>query len=272
MRKIKLGDTGLEVSRLCFGTEPFNIKKGPDGQKTQGDKTPLEGGRILAGALELGVNMWDTSDDYGTHPHVAEGLKLVKRSDVVVADKTNAATNKEGWKAVEFSLEDIGTEYMDIMFLHIVPPEGYHRTNDTGIKYYSASLKERAGALQAFMEAKETGQVRATAMSTHSTETLRQVVDFPDIDIVCTTLNMAHSHIDDGSLEEHIEAIRAVKESGKGVYVIKLLSAGRLRDNAEEAIKYALQFHEFIHAWNIGMYDLKDVRMNLELFKEVLGE
>lgn len=87
MQRVRLGETKLEVSRLCFGTEPFAIKKGPEGRKSQGDRTPVEGGEILRDALEMGVNFWDTSDDYGTRPHVAEGLKLVKRRDVVVADK-----------------------------------------------------------------------------------------------------------------------------------------------------------------------------------------
>ena len=99
MKKIKLGSTDVEVSRLIYGTEPFNFKKGPDGNRTQGDKTPEEGGQILKGALELGVNTWDTSDDYGTHPHVAEALKLVERKEVVIADKSNALSEEDGWKA-----------------------------------------------------------------------------------------------------------------------------------------------------------------------------
>ena len=66
-------------------------------------------------------------------------------------------------------------------------------------------------------------------------------------------------------------AIRSLKEAGRGVYVIKLLNAGRLRDEADSAIRFALQFHEFIDVWNIGMYDLVDVNRNLELFREVLG-
>lgn len=72
MQRIRLGQTDVEVSRLIYGTEPFNFKKGPDGNRTQGDKIPVEAAEILKGALELGVNTWDTSDDYGTHPHVAE--------------------------------------------------------------------------------------------------------------------------------------------------------------------------------------------------------
>lgn len=268
--KTPLTDTGFYVSRLCFGTEPFTFKKGPEGAKIQGDIDPKEGGRRLKQAFDLGVNFWDTSDDYGTHPHVAEGLRLVPRDEVAVADKTNALSYNDGWSALDLALDDLGTDYIDIMFLHIVPPVGSNRKDSQGNPYYSGTLEERKGTLKAFLEAKESGVIRAIALSTHSTKVVRQVASEPDIDVVCTTLNKAQGYIDDGSLEEHIDAIKQVKESGKFVYVIKLLNAGRLRYDAEDAIRYAYQFHDFVDAWNIGMYGPEDVRKNLALMEQVI--
>jgi len=268
--KVPLADTNFFVSRLCFGTEPFTFKKGPEGAKTQGDIEPKEGGRRLKRAFEMGVNFWDTSDDYGTHPHVAEGLKLIPREEVAVADKTNALSYEDGWKALDLAREDLGTDYIDIMFLHIVPFVGSNRKDSQGNPYYSGTLDERKGALKAFLEAKESGIIKATALSTHSTKVLRQVESEPNIDVVCTTLNKVHGFIDDGSLEKHIDAIKRVKESGKFIYLIKVLNAGRLRDNAEEAIRYVYQFHDFVDAWNIGMYDADDVRRNVSLMEQVI--
>jgi len=269
--KARIRDTGLTVSRLCYGTEPFTFKKGPDGAKAQGDVDPPEAGRRLAEAYRLGVNFWDTSDDYGTHPHIAEGLRRVPRDQVVVADKTNAHTYEEGLRALELSLADLGTEYVDIMFLHIVPPRPVERLDAVDRPYVSGPLSARAGALRAFLEAKETGMVKATALSTHSTETLRQVLEVPEIDVVCAPLNMAGAYLDDGSQQDRLDALRALHDDGRFVYVIKILCAGRLRERADEAIMYALGFHEFIDAWNIGMYDAGDVRRNLKLLNEALG-
>ena len=270
MQKIRLGQTKVEASRLIYGTEPFNFKKGPDGNRTQGDKTPQEAAEILKSALELGVNTWDTSDDYGTHPHVAEALKIVDREKVVIADKSNAMSEDEGWKALEYSQQSLGTDYVDIMFLHIVPPEPIHRTNADGRPYHSGSLDERMGALKAWVEAKESGTVRATALSTHSTKVLKQVLDVPEIDVVCTTLNMMGAVMDDGTLEDRLNTIRALKDDGRGVYVIKLLNAGRFRDRGDEVIKWCLQFNEFIDAWNIGMYSVAEVKHNIQLFDKHL--
>ena len=271
MQRVHLGNTKLIVSRLCFGTEPFTIKKGPDGMKSQGDLTPKEGGKTLRDALRIGVNFWDTSDDYGTHPHVAEGLQLVRRRDVVVADKTNALTFEEGEEALELALADLGTEYIDIMFLHNIPSKSIQRRDASGRLYVSGNLQERMGALKALSEAKDQGLISAVGLSTHSTAVLREALEVPEIEVVCTTLNKVAANIVDGSLEEHIEAIRNLKEAGKGVYVMKILNAGRLRDEADSAIRFALQFHDFIDSWNIGMYDTQDIDRNLRLLREVLG-
>jgi aryl-alcohol dehydrogenase-like predicted oxidoreductase len=132
-------------------------------------------------------------------------------------------------------------------------------------------LSSRTGALKAFLEAKETGRVRATALSTHSTETLRQVLEVPEIDVVCAPLNMAGAYLDDGTQQDRLDALRALHDDGRFVYVIKILNAGRLRDRAESAIRYALGFHEFVDAWNIGMYDARDVERNLRLLRDALG-
>ena len=270
MQKIRLGSTKVEVSRLIYGTEPFNFKKGPDGNRKQGDKTPEEAAQILKGALKVGVNTWDTSDDYGTHPHVAEALKIVDRKQVVIADKSNALSEEDGWKALEYSQKSLGTDYVDIMFMHIVPPVPADRNDALGRPFHSGTLDERMGTLKAWLEAKESGSIRATALSTHSTKVLKQVLDYPEIDVVCTTLNMMGAVMDDGTLEERIEAIRALKEDGRGVYVIKLLNAGRFKDRGDEVIQWCLQFKDFIDAWNIGMYSVAEVEHNIELFNKHL--
>jgi len=67
-----------------------------------------------------------------------------------------------------------------------------------------------------------------------------------------------------------LDALKALHDIGMGVYVIKLLAAGRYRDDAEACIRYALGFNDFIDVWNIGMYDIADVKRNITLFIEAL--
>lgn len=275
MRKVRLGKSQLMVSPLCFGTEPFTIKKGPVGRKTQGDRSPMEGGKILREALRMGVNFWDTSDDYFSHPHVAEGLKLVDREKVIVTDKSYALTLEEGRKAVEKSLRELGTDYIDIMMLHYIPFKSHwvkQKIKGKTVEYESGNLQKRMGALKAFCEAKESGVIKAVGLSTHSTQVLKQALEVPEIDVVLTVLNKKGSWIEDGSLEVHLDALENIHKTGKGVYVCKVVDAGKLRDEGDSAIRFVLQYHSFIDAFNIGMYDKEEIVNNIRIFDEVLGK
>jgi aryl-alcohol dehydrogenase-like predicted oxidoreductase len=258
---MRFGQTPLTVSRLCFGTEPFTIPKGPVGRKTGGDISPETGGQILKDVLGLGVNFWDTSDDYGTHPHVAEGLRLVPRRDVVIADKSYAKTQQEATQDLQKSLSDLDTDYIDIMLLHNVP---YTEQPKLG------KLEERLDALQTFCRAKENGIIKAVGLSTHSTKVVKSASEMPEIEVICTILNKTGAWIEDGTLKEHVSAIKGAHAAGKAVYVIKLLNAGNLRNESDSSLMFAFQYHSFINAFNIGMYNVDEAKTTLRLLNDVL--
>src|SRR3990170_6560861 len=109
---VNLGTSGLKVSKLGFGTFDFGIPSL--------NISSEEGGRILMEAYKLGVNFWDTSDDYGSHPHVASALKLVPRKEVVVCTKTSARSGEQALKSLRSSLKELGTDYIDVFLLHYV--------------------------------------------------------------------------------------------------------------------------------------------------------
>jgi aryl-alcohol dehydrogenase-like predicted oxidoreductase len=79
----RLGRSGLTVSTLCFGT---GYMSGP----------VAAGARLLTRAYELGVTFWDTSDDYGTHPHVARALRDVGRDEIVEHGRGRAPQSHQG--------------------------------------------------------------------------------------------------------------------------------------------------------------------------------
>ena len=62
-----LGDTGIQVSKLCFGTLTMS--------PLQKNMTVRQGAALLAYAYERGVRFLDTADLYGTYPHIREALK-----------------------------------------------------------------------------------------------------------------------------------------------------------------------------------------------------
>ena len=114
-----LGKSGLKVSPLCLGTMMF------------GDRTDeAEAGRIVASARESGVNFIDTADVYvkGESERITGRLIKADRERWVLATKVANAMgddpNRRGtsrkWimRAIDESLERLGTDYVDIYYLH----------------------------------------------------------------------------------------------------------------------------------------------------------
>ena len=124
MKHRLLGHSGISVSRLCLGTMMF------------GDRTDeQEAGRIVAAARDRGVNFIDTADVYtlGASEEMTGRLIAAERSHWVLATKVcnpMAANdpNRRGlsrrWlmQAIEESLARLGTDHVDIWYLHREDP------------------------------------------------------------------------------------------------------------------------------------------------------
>jgi aryl-alcohol dehydrogenase-like predicted oxidoreductase len=133
MRKVTLGKTGLEVSRICFGTWSFGGDWGSF-DEDQADAT-------IGAALEAGITFFDTAQGYGfgrSEAILGKALwSRVGRDDVVVA--TKGGLRMEGdrllrdaspaWlrSGVESSLRHLGTDVIDLYQVHWpdehTPPE-----------------------------------------------------------------------------------------------------------------------------------------------------
>lgn len=243
--KVKLGSTGLEVSKLGIGP-PTNLSL-------------KESGRLLVDSYELGVNFWDTSDDYGTHPHIALALKQVPRKNVVISTKTYATSGKEARESLKNSLEELDTDYLDIFLLHFVKSDWVDSCRQV--------LKE-------MKELKTTGIVKAIGLSTHSVAVARKVAQFEELDVImaiCCKANQAlvnkfneFIHLEDGSMREMFQALKVAHDSGKGVVAMKVLGGETppLIERYQEAIKGVAQL-DFVDAMVIGMRSLEEVKKNL---------
>src|SRR3954466_10366050 len=115
-----LGSSGVKVSPICLGTMMFG---GPTDEATAG--------RIVAKAREQGVNFIDSADAYKGGKSQEGGGRAIgnQRHDWVVATKLanrmGEGANRGGlsrkWvmQAAEESLRRLGTDYIDIYYLHI---------------------------------------------------------------------------------------------------------------------------------------------------------
>jgi aryl-alcohol dehydrogenase-like predicted oxidoreductase len=129
----RLGDTGLVVSRLCFGTMTFGLAQ--EGAQRRIAKVDLGTAKTLVDtALEAGINFFDTADAYGgRQSEVMLGQALgTRRKDVVIATKvgfrhTDVLTNtglsrRYIMQSAEDSLQRLNTDYIDVYIVHRVDP------------------------------------------------------------------------------------------------------------------------------------------------------
>lgn len=219
--RVPLGKTGLTVSRLTLGTGTtgFNC------QSAQSRMPVAEYAALLRRAHALGVTFWDTSDDYGTYPHVRAGLQGLARSEVVLASKTWALSGPDARKSVEEALCELGTDYVDVFLMHEVDsPEEFGR---------------RTEALLELHRCKEEGLVRAVGLSTHAILTLEAVVAHPLVEVVMTNYNKANLHMD-ANLRDYGKALEEARAAGQGTYVMKTLAEGKLSHDVEDALRFNL--------------------------------
>jgi aryl-alcohol dehydrogenase-like predicted oxidoreductase len=148
MQYTTLGDTGLLVSRLCFGTMTLGGDEGI--YKVIGGVDQNEADGLIKGAIDGGVNFFDTADVYAdgeSEKTLGQSLKnlSVVRKDVVLATKVYSrvgpgrndmgASRGHIMDAVEASLRRLQTDYIDLYQIHandsITPVEETLRALDT---------------------------------------------------------------------------------------------------------------------------------------------
>ena len=123
MKHTVLGRTGVQVSRLCFGTMSFG-----------GDADAATSAAMYKACRDAGINFYDTADQYnkGKSEEILGGLIKGHREDLVIAtkcfnpmgDNINArgASRRHVTRAIEASLKRLQTDRVDVLFLHMYDP------------------------------------------------------------------------------------------------------------------------------------------------------
>lgn len=243
MDKIILGNTGIKVSKLCFGALPV----GPL-QKN----LPIEvSGEIIAYALKRGVNFIDTAQAYGTYPHIKAALDKVDFRPVI-ATKSGAETYESMEKAINEALEGMEIDYIDIFHLHAARA-------DVGV------FEERKGALQCLLDYKKKGIIKAVGISTHSVKVVEAAAAREDIDVVFPLINKIGRGILQGTVEEMEKAIELCLKNGKGIYLMKVLGGGTMIDDYDSSMEYVMNL-KGQYSIAIGMISNEEIDYNVRYF------
>ena len=212
-----LGRTGLKITTLSFGAM----------------LTPEY--EVIRAGLDMGINYVDTARRYlngRSEAVVGRALKGI-RDKVYVATKTKPDSNTRDaiMKDVETSLENLGTDHIDVIQLHNL---------DNPKRAFIPEVRE------AYLKLRQEGKVRFFGVTTHTNqaEVIDAVVNDPDkfFDTVLVAYNMK-------SEPSVKQAIARAKGAGIGVVAMKIQAGSYRREEAQPispeqaaaALKWVLQ-------------------------------
>ena len=238
--KVKLGNSGLTVSRIAMGT-------GTVGYNRSSNQTRLGMEKFTAlahHAYECGINFFDMADGYGSHPFVGNAIKTLPREKLILLTKiwTHEAGSNQiepVEKALDRYRSETGSDYFDILLMHCMQRGNWSETR----KYY----------MDAFSKAKQDGIVKAVGVSCHNVDALAEAADSPWVDVIMARINPFGTAMDD--TPEKVKAIlEKAKNNGKGIIGMKIFGEGKhVTDNErQQSIQFAL--HEGnIHCMTLGL-------------------
>jgi predicted aldo/keto reductase-like oxidoreductase len=208
---VRLGKTGLEVSRVGMGGIP--IQRPSEGEAI----------KVIQRALDLGITFIDTARGYGdSEERIGKAVKG-RRDDVILATKTHGRDSTTALGHLEQSLHSLQTDYIDLWQLHNIGTfECYEQVTGPG------------GALEAAQEALKAGKIRHIGFSSHSLEVAQKAVSSGLFETIQFPFNFVNCEPADGLVSQ-------ANEHDMGFVAMKPFAGGRLTD-ASLTMKYLLQF------------------------------
>ncbi len=218
MQTMRLGRTGLEVSRTGFGALPIQ-------------RVDMETAKqILRRAYEGGITFYDTARGYSDSEEKLGAALADVRDEIVVATKSSGAQDRVSLLArLEISLEKLQTDHVDLLQLH--NPAGLPDPDDPESLY--------AGLL----EAQAAGKARFIGITQHKLDTALAAARSGLYDTVQFPLS-AISSADDLAL------VDVCREHDVGVIAMKALSGG-LITNARLAFAALRPFTNLVPIWGV---------------------
>ena len=224
----ELGKSGLEVSRLGFGTMRLPTK----GSNDNIDET--EASKMLEYGIENGINIIDTAYPY--HSETLEGSgnserfvgKFLKENSL--RDEVLISTKSPSWAIEEKSdfdmyldeqLEKLQTDYIDIYLLHSLTVPDWEKVKNLDV-------------LDFLDEALSSGKVGHVGFSSHiEVDYLIEIIDeYPKWEVVLTQMNYLDEYYQSG-----IMGLDYLKQENIGSMVMEPLRGGRLVNNIPQEVQ-----------------------------------
>ena len=230
MDYVKLGSTGMDVSRLCLGCMTFGAPERGDHNWTLDEEASRP---LIRHAIEAGINFFDTANVYSdgsSEEIVGRALRdFALRSEIVIATKVNSRmrpgpnggglSRKALMSEIDASLSRLGTDYVDLYQVHRFD--------------YTVPIEETLEALHDIVKSGKVRYVGASSMYAWQFATMLHVAEMNGWARFVTMQN----HLNLLYREEEREMLPLCAAKGIGVVPWSPLARGRLTRDCNEVTK-----------------------------------
>ncbi|MDR3194776.1 MAG: aldo/keto reductase [Tannerella sp.] len=238
--RIKLGHSGLTVSRIAMGTGSIGGNRSSNQTRLGMDNFV----KLAHHAYEQGIRFYDMADSYGSMPYVGEAVKSLPREKITLLSKIWTFENgSEQIQPVEKELDrfrkEAQTDYFDILLMHCMTQGDWSQT--------------RTHYMDALSKAKQDGIVKAVGISCHDINALNEAAVNPWVDVIMARINPFGSKMD-GTPEEVNAVLEKAQQNGKGIIAMKIFGEGtHVSDpEREQSIRYAVREGN-VHCMTLGL-------------------
>ena len=243
-----LGKTGLKVTSVGFGC------------------MVTSDGSVVQRGADLGITYFDTARVYsgGNNERMVGAALKGKRNSITLSSKTHSATRQEALNDLDTSLKELGTDHLDIWYLHSkTKPEEV--TDDL---------------IDAQQTAKKAGKIRFAGVSTHAGQPVLVpwLAKNPNVDVILSAYNF--------TLEPGVTtALEQAAAAGKGVVAMKVMAGGfrslkpgdpaytKLKQDGGllAALKWAMRNPKVVHTTVPSITDNDQLEENLTAMQKPYG-
>jgi len=227
---VNLGNSGIRVTRLAFGT-------GTLGGRVQRELGQDQFTALVRHAYDRGIRFFESADGYdGMHEMLAEALKGIPRDSYKLMTKMRLRQTDDPRATIDRFRKELNSDYFDILLLHCVRtpnwPEEFKRLRD------------------AFSEVKEEKIILTHGASCHGLPPLRAFPGTNWLDVALLRINHDGTKMDNlrgdskekGEVSEVVSHIEKIHKQGTGVIGMKVMGEGRFTtaQDREASLKFVM--------------------------------
>lgn len=256
---VPLGNSGVKVTRLAFGTGTF-------GGKVQRELGQEQFTRLVRYAYDQGIRFFETAQNYASmHDMLRIALTGIPRDSYRLMTKYRLQQTDAPMTVLDRYRQQLNTDYFDILLLHCV------RSSD-----WAETFKP---ARDAFDEAKQKKIILAHGASCHGLLPLRAFPGQGWLDVTLNRINNAGVRMDnirgtedgEGDVTEVVGHLAKIHSQGTGTIGMKIMGEGAFKtpEQRDASVRFVMKLGT-VDAVTIGYKSTAEIdeaiqRINMHL-------